>query len=326
MAEKDEKGKAKEFNPDDRFRYLGFEVKPGIIGDLFKSDSEKESLVKRILDRRKSGARVREHNTLEEARVSSTERIVLTISSVLIVVSLLFPWFSGYYEVVVEEEPVVQQAAVLPDSLSGEALIDSAQAIVGETDEAAPPVEGEIAAATDQTEAVEEVVEEAIVDEVERDEAGFASITSHQKRVEIKREHVSVSGLGAFALLGSAGGVIFSSGFILILAAILIILYMLSCLGLAGYNLFTIYTAKGDSDTVALQVKKVLRLNFIPILIYVFGIFVSVAGASYSFDTTGMLAQIGESFGVGTYLGLLSYGFYISLCCFILNAVKSVEI
>jgi hypothetical protein len=324
MAEKDEKSKAKEFNPDDRYRYLGFEVKPGKIGELFKSDSEKDSLIKRILERRKSGARVREHNTLEEARVSGTEKIVLTVTSVLIVLSLLLPWFSGYHEVVVEQEPVavqeqvVEQAAVPSDSLSGEALTDSARAAAMQAGEAMPPVEGEMAA-------TEEVAAPA-AQEVERDEAGFASITSHQKRTEIKREHDAISGLGALGLLGSAGGKIFSSGFVLILATILIIVYMLSCLALAGYNLFTIYTTKGDVDTVALKLKKVLRLNFIPILIYVFGIIISVPGASYSFDTTGMLAQIGESYGIGTYLGLLSYGFYLSLCCFILNAVKSVEI
>ncbi len=326
MAEKNEKGK--EFNPDDRYRYLGFEVKPGKIGSLFKSDSEKDFWVKRVLSKRKSGTGVRDHNTLEEPRVSGNERIVLTISSVLLVVSLFFPWFSGYHEVVVEDESAVEQtAAVLPDSLAEDALADSTLAVAGEEAETKPPVEGGVAAVTGETDAATEaVIEEPAAPEVERDEAGFASLTSHQKRTEIKREHQSITGLGAVVLLGSVGGMIFSSGFILILSAILIIVYILSCLGLAGYNLYTIYAAKGNEDSVALQIKKVLKLSFIPVIIYVLGIMISVVGASYSFDTTGMLTQIGDSYGIGTYLGLLGYGFYISLGCFILNAAKSVEI
>jgi len=39
-----------------------------------------------------------------------------------------------------------------------------------------------------------------------------------------------------------------------------------------------------------------------------------------------MVKQIGTSYGTGTYLGLLSYGFYMTLACFALNGAKGVEI
>ena len=43
MAEKNGDGpkKDKKFDPDDRFRYIGFEVESGKLGEHFKSDAEK---------------------------------------------------------------------------------------------------------------------------------------------------------------------------------------------------------------------------------------------------------------------------------------------
>ena len=72
--------------------------------------------------------------------------------------------------------------------------------------------------------------------------------------------------------------------------------------------------------------KKALRINWIPVGIWAFCLILSFFGASYSFDSSDMLIQIGSVYGPGTYLGLLGYGFYISLACFIMNAVKAVEI
>jgi len=65
----------------------------------------------------------------------------------------------------------------------------------------------------------------------------------------------------------------------------------------------------------------------VPVLVYVLCIVLSVVGANYSFSTTNeMIKQIGSSYGTGTYLGLLSYGFYATLACFALNGAKGVEI
>ena len=54
--------------------------------------------------------------------------------------------------------------------------------------------------------------------------------------------------------------------------------------------------------------------------------FLSFLGADYGFDTTGGLKQLGDSYGVMTFLGLMSSGFYLSLAAFTLTAAKSVEI
>ncbi|MBN2226518.1 MAG: hypothetical protein JW763_04060 [candidate division Zixibacteria bacterium] len=319
MAEKEEKGKPsqKAFNPDDRFRYLGFDIKPGKIGDLFKSDSEKESWVKRVIERRRKGVRTREHNTLEEPRVASYERVVLTITSLVLIASLFLPWFSGYHETVVETEVVpTEEVAAIPDSLAEMLMADSSAAdsltaaVVEETADA-----GADAAVTANGRTV-----------LEKDEAGFASITSHRKKKEVVRENMSLSAVGAIGALGSIGGMVFSSGFAVMLTGILMIVYMLICIALAVYTLYSLYGAKGDEDTKAIKLKSVLRLGWIPVIIYVGGIFLSLFGGTYSFDTVDMIAQIGTSYGTSTYLGLLSSGFYISLACFVISGAKSVEI
>lgn len=298
MADKEDtdKGIQKTFNPDERFKYLGFEIYPGKIGSIFKSDSERESWIERVRQKRKTSTRVREHNTLEEVRVTSLERIVLTITSVLLVVSLFFPWFSGYREYEVES------AAVAPQTTTGmaDSLMAGGAGGVPSTAGQAAPV---------------------------KDEAGFTSITSTLQRKEIKKDYKSVSALGALGMLGSHGGDIFSSGFALALTAILILLYMLFCIGYAGYVLYTIYSAKGSEDARALQLKKVLRLAWIPIGVYALCILLSAFGGEYSFSITpNMVKQIGTGYGTGAFLGLLSYGFYMTLACFALNGAKGVEI
>ena len=328
MAEKEEKGKPsqKAFNPDDRFRYLGFDIKPGKIGDLFKSDSEKESWIKRVLEKRRKGAHTREHNTLEEPRVTSYERIVLTITSLVLIASLFLPWFSGYHEMVVETEvmPTEEVVAAIPDSLAETLTADSLTAGAATSADENP-------AAVAVVEETPDAGTEAAVNEngrtvLEKDEAGFSSITSHRKRKEVVRERMSLSAIGAIGALGSIGGMVFSSGIALMLTGILMIVYMLICIGLAAYTLYSLYGVKGDEDTKAIKLKSVLRLGWIPVIIYVVGIFLSLFGGTYSFETVDMIAQIGSSYGTSTYLGLLSAGFYISLACFVISGAKSIEI
>jgi hypothetical protein len=279
MAENENKGTAKDkgMDPDLRFKYLGFEVEPGKIGDLFKSDSEKESWIKRVLEKRQSGTRLREGCTLMESRVAPYERIVLTVTSLLLVLSLFLPWFSGYKEFEVESRPTAGQQAV-----------------------------GEQA----QT----------------KDAQGFASVTAAKSTKEIKKEYQSVSALVALASIGDFGGKVFSSGLVLMLTGLLMIIYILFCLGMAGYTLYTLYSFKGDADKFALQLKKILKYNWIPVAIWGFCIFISIIGADYSFNATGMVKQLGNSYGLSSYLSLLTYGFYLSLAVFIMNGVKASEI
>jgi hypothetical protein len=334
----------KEFKSEDRFKYIGFEVQSGKIGDHFKSDAEKQSWVEKVLEKRKDhGARLRGDSSFDVPRVAGYEKIVMTVTSVILVLSLFLPWFSGYTEyeveaapVAVEEEGVMSDSTVV-DSLSSNSLNLTTVDVIETETTPSEIAEGDDLTATEAVdEAVAEETDEASTDEVtaegenyemlEKDEKGFASITAIQKRKEIKRDRMAFSAAGAIGRLGSIGGAIFTSGFVLMLTGLLFIIYILLCLGMAGYTLYTIYGIKADPDIHALKIKKVLRLNWIPAVIWIFGLFISFFGAGYSFDTTGLIKQLGTSYGAGTYLGMLSYGFYISLACFIMNAVKGVEI
>ncbi|MEW6016163.1 MAG: hypothetical protein AB1690_12705 [Candidatus Zixiibacteriota bacterium] len=280
MAENEQKAAEKKgIDPDVRFRYLGFDYQPGKIGELFKSEEEKKSWVQRIMQRRQRGAGVRDECTLMVPRVAPYEKIVLTVTSVLLVLSLFFPWFSGYKEFQVEQTPTEQQA-----------LTDDSGAGGTETPQ--------------------------------KDERGFASISAAKKKVEIRKEYASATALGAFGYLGD----VLSSGFILMLTGILFLIYMLLCIGLAAYTLYALYGVKGDPDTKAVKLKKILRWNWIPVAIWGFCLIISFFGADYSFNTANTLVQIDKSYGIGTYLGILSYGFYITLFAFIMNAVKAIEI
>jgi len=315
MAEKKDSGpkQEQEFDPEKRFRYVGFEVHPGKIKDLFKSEAEKEKLVEQVREKRKSsrGSRLRDKTTFDVPRLAGYEKIILTITSLLLIVSLFLPWFSGYHEIVIEETKPVAEATTVPaagDSLA-EVIPEDSLAMLGQDSLAAPaPVNEEI------TEAPEAVME--------KDERGFASISSAQKRKEIRREHQQATAVGSLGYLGD----VFSSGVVLKITGILFLIYMLLCVFGAIYTLYILYGVKGDLDTKALKLKRGMRFAWLPVGIWVFCLILAFFGSSYSFDTSDVMKQIGSSYGVGTYLGILGYGFYLSLAMFIMNAVKAIEI
>ncbi len=319
-----DKGKAA-FDPEKRFRYVGFEVYQGKkIKGLFKSESEQKGWVQRVLDKRAKGNKIREHTQFDVPRVAGYEKIVLAIASVVLIASLFFPWFSGHTEYIVEtEKPVVEEAVI--DSTMVDSLADSMAVLADLTTDTIAVADEEAVAAVLETEVAGEDPSTSLIVS-EKDEKGFTSIASVRIRKEIKREYFNVSALGALGLLGSHGGDIFSSGFVVIITAILIIIYMLFCVFSAGYALYLIFLGDKNADKNALQLKKGLRLNWLPIAIWACGLVISFVGASYAFDTSEMVTQIGESYGPATYLGLLSYGFYISIAVFVLSATKAAEI
>ncbi|MEW5922658.1 MAG: hypothetical protein AB1746_01580 [Candidatus Zixiibacteriota bacterium] len=308
MAEKKDSGAKPEkaFDPDNRFKYIGFEVHPGKIKDLFKSETEKDALVKQVKAKRESGVHGREVTTFDAPRIASYEKIVLTITSLVLIVSLFFPWFSGYKEFVVESfETVTEQPAAIADSMGLE-MTDSMAVTAGTTE----PV-----STTERVAAVE-------TEQPAKDDKGFASITAQRKRQEVRREHLNTSAVGSLAFFGD----VLSSGFILKITGVLFLIYMIIALGGGLYNLYALYALKGDPDTKALKLKKVMAYAWVPVGIWLVCLILSFFGASYSFETTDTIKQFGSSYGPGAYLGILSYGFYISLACFIMNAVKAAEI
>ena len=120
MAEEEKKvSAAKRISDKERFKYVGFDVFPGRVKDLFRSDAEKDKLVDWVRQKRTNrdlGA-LRDDCTLLEARVSLSDRVVLTVACLFMVAALFFPWYSAYNEIV--EEPA-EEAAVVADSAAVE--------------------------------------------------------------------------------------------------------------------------------------------------------------------------------------------------------------
>ena len=313
MADKDKKTKKGDrISADQRFHYIGFEVFPGKPKDLFKSEKERDTFVREVHERREHGELLREHCTLLEERVTFRDRLVMSIASVVILATLFMPWFSAYTEVV--EEVTVEESVTADSNMTDSNLVDSLGAAVaaGATDTAAMA-----ATVTDTGSGAGAIQPEAApAEEV---------IHGLVARKKVHKEYERLSGIGTFLALGSVGGKVFSSGFILILTGIILLVYMLLCIALPVLNLVNIWGGKGG-DALALKLKTILRLNWIPLVLLVLAMFLAFFGAEYGFDTADMFTSIGSSYGIAVLLDSLSWGGLVSLGAFILLAAKGIEI
>ena len=147
-----------------------------------------------------------------------------------------------------------------------------------------------------------------------------------QARKKVHKEYERLTGIGAFLALGSVGSHVFSSGFILVLTGIIFLVYALLSIGLPVFTLYNIFGLKGKEDEKALVLKKNLKLNWIPVLLFLAALILSFIGANYGDGTAGAFTSLGESYGPGVLLDSLSWGIFTTMGGFILLAVKGVEI
>lgn len=316
MAEKEKKADATppRISEAQRFSYIGFEVFPGKPKDLFKNEAERDQLVKSVKARREKGDTIRDHNTLMEERLSGGERLVLTLACLVILGSLFLPWFSAYTE-------TEQKAAAAPATTA--APVDSLM-IPGDTTLAlganlaadgtpvtpVPPAEGgdagEVAATeTPAGNSGEEIIHAGIV---------------HKKYT---RENFSVNWFSSFGVLGAAGGLLFGSA-ITAVSSILMLLYMALALLLPLYTLFNLYGSKAKGDELALKLKKSLRLNWLPLVVFMTTLVLSFLGGAYAGAVP--YTSLGDSYSVAAFGNLLSYGVFVSLGFSVMLAVKGIEI
>lgn len=325
---KDKKSSIKPITDGQRFKYIGFEVFPGKVKDLFRSDAEREKLVGSVRKKREEGETLRDSCTLMEERVSMIDRLVLTVASVIIFATLFIPWYSVYNEIV-EEAPVPvfsEQEAAPTDSAMLAAEGDSTM-LTAEGDSALAAVVDEVVDSSALVASVDSAAgdggpEKTIASESAAEEV----ISGYVAKKKIHKEYERLSGVGSFVTLGSVGSYVFSSGGVLIISAIIFLIYALLCIGLPAYTLYGIYGLRGDPDQRALKLKKMLRYNWIPLIMFVLVLILSFFGADYGFNAKEMFTSLGNSYGPAAFLGTLSWGILLSLCAFILTAVKGVEI
>lgn len=305
----------KRISERDRLKFIGFEVFPKEPKELFQSEAERQKLVEEVRARREHHDHLRGDCALLEDRVSGTDRLVLAIASVITILALLLPWYAAYNEIVEEVKPA--QAVEEPAATSGS--LESAPATIPAdtltaSEQTANPAQSDTGAAatTKQT--------------TYGSSSGEEIITAVMARKKIHKEYERLSGLGAIFSIGIVGSYVFSSGFALMLTAVLFIVYTILCIGLPIYNLYGIYGLKGDSDSRALKLKKMLRLNWLPLVIFLVGLALSFLGGAYSFSAAEVFTSLGDGYGPWVYLTTLSWGVFISMAGFILCAAKGAEI
>ncbi|MBN1213084.1 MAG: hypothetical protein JXA92_10935 [candidate division Zixibacteria bacterium] len=314
MADKDQQNKSdNRISERERFRYIGFEVFPGKPKDLFRTDAEKKLYVDSVIEKRSHGDLLRHQCTLTEERVTLKEKLILTLACVVILFSLFIPWYSAYTEIVDKNVAATtvfdENAPVVSDSLAPVSPVGDS---LGQTAAAVEP-EG-----TANPDSVKTFAQEATSHE--------EVIHGMQAKRRVRKEYERLSGVGAILALGSVGSYIFSSGFILVITAILFLVYTLLCIGLPLFNLYNIFGMKGKEDDKALTLKKYLKWNWIPVILFVFTLVLSFFGANYAPDAVGTFTSIGVSYGPAVFLDSLSWGIFITIGAFILLAVKGVEI
>ncbi|MCP4567928.1 MAG: anti-sigma factor [FCB group bacterium] len=313
---------------DERFKYVGFDVFPGKLGNIFKSDKERQSLIQKVMGKfNRSEGEVRDRCTLIEERISKLEQGFLTAAAVVMILALFLPWFSGYVEVTttkqvpieeVQAAAVADSTAVTSDSAATAGLIDSVATGDIPAEPATTEPAGNDLVAAGEGDAVDTAV---VAGATETPPQGFRTVT------EVTHEPYSITGFGALLSLGEYGSMVFSSGIILVLTGVLMIVYFLSCLGLGAYNLYLLFgIKKPTADERALFLKNKLRFNWIPVYIWLAMLVLSMIGANYGFDSEGMVNQVGDSYSVASFLGLTSAGIYVALAAFLVAAMKGKEI
>ena len=82
-------------NAEERYRYIGFEIFPRRFREFWSSDAEQKQYVEHVKEAHGKFVPLSRSNSIVAAQsMSMFERVVLTISSALLVIAPLLPWFS----------------------------------------------------------------------------------------------------------------------------------------------------------------------------------------------------------------------------------------
>lgn len=94
--EKDERPKSGgESSPEDRYRYIGFNVFPAKAPEFWKSEEERKTHLEKVRETHGRFVPLTRSNSLVAARaISGFERWTLICTSLLMAISPLLPWFS----------------------------------------------------------------------------------------------------------------------------------------------------------------------------------------------------------------------------------------
>jgi len=211
---------AERVSDEDRFKYIGFEIYPGKTRKFWENEEEKKNYLEEIKRKKSSSSLLeREHSIIKMILFSKTDKVILTIASIFMVLSVFLPWFS----------------------IKGIGLLF------------------------------------------------FFQISKLQ-----------------------AGGVLFG------LFMVLMILTILSSAAAGVINLGVLYKKEKDPEYYLINLKKKLKLNYIPLILWAVVIFISVIGM----NTSSPNSSAGGSFNIVDLFTQSSVGLWLSLPSLIINCVK----
>lgn len=84
----------KQPDPDDKFKYLGFEINPGKIGEFWQSDDERKKYLKRIQGGGQLSVLDRESSLININLMSSADKIISYIGNIILILAFFLPAYS----------------------------------------------------------------------------------------------------------------------------------------------------------------------------------------------------------------------------------------
>jgi len=237
MAEENKKNeKEDKITEDLRYKYIGFDIFPKKGKDFWKNEEERRKHLKKIKEEKSRATLLdRDHSLVRVSVFSKTDRIVVSIASFLLLISLFIPWFS----------------------LRGE------------------------------------------------------------------NTHSTYTGLGFIFKLGTLFGYAPLGGFLLSLFLVLLLLTVLSSFGVGVLNLVSIYKRHNELESYLAKLKKTLKLNLIPLSLWVILIIIAIIGMPTPFAGALLgVENLGDGFNVLNFFALSSFGMWLCLPCLIINCVK----
>lgn len=85
----------KQTDPDDMFKYLGFEINPGKVGEFWKSDDERKEFLKNIqAGGGQSSVLDRDTSILNARLMSSADKIISLVGNAILIIAFFLPAYS----------------------------------------------------------------------------------------------------------------------------------------------------------------------------------------------------------------------------------------
>ncbi len=218
---------------EERFRYIGFDVYPSKSSSVFKDPAEEQKYLDKIRQKGKSWSALdRDFSLVNVPAFSSTDRLILTVFSFLLVLSFFLPWFSFKW---------------------GEQTYS------------------------------------------------FSALTAL----------LNVSKISDFIALGGSGALA-----LVILSSVFLVLSFASGI----LNLLALFSKTKEPEAYWKKLGRLARLGYLPILIWVAVLIISLIGfRTPLWDLLGV-SQLGEKFGIVNMISLTGAGLWLAFAALVVNS------